>query len=45
MMNNEIFEWRQNVSLELLRAGHSAEQVEDILRKLEPIVFSQESLK
>ena len=44
-MENEIFEWRQNVSLELLRAGHSAEQIEDILRKLEPIVFSQESLK
>lgn len=44
-MENEIIEWRQNVSLELLRSGHSAEQVEDILRKLEPIVFSQESLK
>lgn len=44
-MENEILEWRQNVSLELLRSGHSAEQVEDILRKLEPIVFSCEPLK
>lgn len=44
-MDSEIFEWRQSVSLELLRAGHSAEQIEDILRKLEPIVFSCEPLK
>lgn len=44
-MDSEIFEWRQSVSLELLRAGHSAEQIKDILRKLEPIVFSCEPLK
>lgn len=44
-MENQILEWRQNVTLELLRAGRSAEQIEEALRKLEPIVFSCEPLK
>lgn len=44
-MENQIFEWRQNVTLELLRAGYSAEHIEEALRKLEPIVFSCEPLK
>lgn len=44
-MDNEIFEWRQNVTLELLRSGHSVEQIEEVLRRLEPLVFSCEPLK
>lgn len=44
-MDDRIIDWRREVSVELLRSGHDAQQIETILRKLEKIVFSQDKLE